>query len=94
VHHAATNVDGRDGDLDLLPLWAIVGTQLTVHILALLALALIGWHIFSKLTANPCSPAFCPSSTSTGPSHCPCCACPGSSSPSSSWHKCTTASMT
>uniref|UniRef100_A0A183CKL9 FA_desaturase domain-containing protein n=1 Tax=Globodera pallida TaxID=36090 RepID=A0A183CKL9_GLOPA len=28
VHHAAPNVDGRDGDLDLLPLWATVGTQL------------------------------------------------------------------
>ncbi|CAK5066541.1 unnamed protein product [Meloidogyne enterolobii] len=28
VHHAATNIDGRDGDLDLLPLWATVGTHL------------------------------------------------------------------
>ncbi|KAL3111402.1 hypothetical protein niasHT_019632 [Heterodera trifolii] len=28
VHHAAPNVDGRDGDLDLLPLWATIGTQL------------------------------------------------------------------
>jgi fatty acid desaturase len=28
VHHAATNVDGRDGDLDLLPFWATLSTQL------------------------------------------------------------------
>uniref|UniRef100_A0A1I8B826 FA_desaturase domain-containing protein n=1 Tax=Meloidogyne hapla TaxID=6305 RepID=A0A1I8B826_MELHA len=33
VHHAATNIDGRDGDLDLLPLWATVGTHLMVFFL-------------------------------------------------------------
>jgi fatty acid desaturase len=30
VHHAATNVDGRDGDLDLLPFWATLSTQLNL----------------------------------------------------------------
>uniref|UniRef100_A0A1I8ALK2 FA_desaturase domain-containing protein n=1 Tax=Steinernema glaseri TaxID=37863 RepID=A0A1I8ALK2_9BILA len=28
VHHAATNVVGRDGDLDLMPLWATVASDL------------------------------------------------------------------
>lgn len=27
-HHAFPNIDGRDGDLDLLPLWVTVGSQL------------------------------------------------------------------
>uniref|UniRef100_A0AC34QUD1 FA_desaturase domain-containing protein n=1 Tax=Panagrolaimus sp. JU765 TaxID=591449 RepID=A0AC34QUD1_9BILA len=30
VHHAATNVVGRDGDLDLIPFWATVVTDLTI----------------------------------------------------------------
>uniref|UniRef100_A0AC35U4P7 FA_desaturase domain-containing protein n=1 Tax=Rhabditophanes sp. KR3021 TaxID=114890 RepID=A0AC35U4P7_9BILA len=30
IHHAATNVVGRDGDLDLMPLWATVATDLKV----------------------------------------------------------------
>ncbi|KAI1713953.1 fatty acid desaturase domain-containing protein [Ditylenchus destructor] len=29
VHHAATNVVGRDGDLDLMPLWATVASDLS-----------------------------------------------------------------
>jgi fatty acid desaturase len=30
VHHAATNVEGRDGDIDLMPLWATVPSDLNV----------------------------------------------------------------
>uniref|UniRef100_A0A7E4ZSJ6 FA_desaturase domain-containing protein n=1 Tax=Panagrellus redivivus TaxID=6233 RepID=A0A7E4ZSJ6_PANRE len=30
VHHAATNVVGRDGDLDLLPFWATVASDLKI----------------------------------------------------------------
>lgn len=28
LHHAVTNVIGRDGDIDLLPLWAVVPDDL------------------------------------------------------------------
>ncbi|PIO67759.1 hypothetical protein TELCIR_10481 [Teladorsagia circumcincta] len=31
IHHAATNVVGRDGDLDLMPLWATVVQDLKVN---------------------------------------------------------------
>lgn len=33
IHHAATNIVGRDGDLDLLPLWATVVQDLKVGLL-------------------------------------------------------------
>ncbi|MCP9266256.1 Delta(5) fatty acid desaturase fat-4 [Dirofilaria immitis] len=31
MHHAATNVIGRDGDIDLLPFWAVVPSDLQIH---------------------------------------------------------------
>ncbi|VDN44470.1 unnamed protein product [Gongylonema pulchrum] len=32
MHHAATNVIGRDGDIDLMPLWAVVPSDLHASI--------------------------------------------------------------
>lgn len=31
MHHAATNVVGRDGDIDLMPFWAVVPSDLQVE---------------------------------------------------------------
>lgn len=30
MHHAATNIIGRDGDIDLMPFWAVVPSDLEV----------------------------------------------------------------
>lgn len=46
VHHAATNVVGRDGDIDLMPFWATVASDLKVSRSSSFAIVVIVIVIF------------------------------------------------
>lgn len=47
MHHAATNVIGRDGDIDLMPLWAVVPSDLHASIFHSYTFPFYVWYSLS-----------------------------------------------